>query len=104
MWTTIHTGVRATQQGPYIVASVLETASVQCSGFGAIVDQLRAKGSTLSWGELYSRYRRWCSECELAAIAANEFGKRLDALRADGVLRVKAKGDEVYCVDVRLVA
>jgi hypothetical protein len=64
----------------------------------------RAKGSNLSWAELYVRYRRWCSEQSLVAIAANQFGKRLDALRADGVLRVKAKGDEVYCVDVRLVA
>ena len=64
----------------------------------------RAKGSSLSWAELYSRYRRWCSDNELTAVPANQFGKRLDALRADGVLRVKAKGNDVYCVDVKLVA
>ena len=66
----------------------------------------RAKGSNVSWAELYVRYRRWCAEQKpaLTAIPANNFGKRLDALRADGVLRAKVKGDEVYCVDVRLVA
>jgi hypothetical protein len=32
------------------------------------------------------------------------FGKRMDALRVNGVLRAKVKGDEVYCLDVRLVA
>jgi hypothetical protein len=37
-------------------------------------------------------------------MSAEQFGKDLDALRADGVLRARAKGDEVFCLDVKLVA
>jgi len=40
----------------------------------------------------------------LAAINAEQFGKRLDGLRADGLLRSRAKGEDVYCLDVKLVA
>jgi len=50
------------------------------------------------------RYRRWCTEQNLAAMNAEQFGKRLDGLRADGLLRSRAKGEDVYCIDVRLVA
>jgi|SRR5581483_11338 len=64
----------------------------------------RAKGKSVSWAELYVRYRRWCAEQDVAALSAELFGKRLDALRVDGVLRARAKGDEVFCLDVRLVA
>src|SRR5262249_11754115 len=64
----------------------------------------RAKGKNVSWAELYVRYRRWCAEQDLAVMTAEQFGKVLDALRADGVLRVRAKGEEVFCIDVKLVA
>jgi hypothetical protein len=64
----------------------------------------RAEGSTVSWAELYVRYRRWCAEQNLVAMTAEQFGKRLDALRANGLLRSRAKGDEVFCLDVKLVA
>jgi hypothetical protein len=58
----------------------------------------RAKGKRVSWAELYVRYRRWCAEQNLAAINAEQFGKRLDGLRADGLLRSRAKGEDVYCL------
>ena len=64
----------------------------------------RAKGKSVSWAELYVRYRRWCAEQNLAAINAEQFGKRLDGLRAEGLLRSRAKGEDVYCLDVKLVA
>jgi hypothetical protein len=64
----------------------------------------RAKGSTVSWAELYIRYHRWCADGNLTAMSADLFGRRLDSLRAEGVLRARAKGDDVYCLDVKLVA
>ena len=64
----------------------------------------RAKGSRVSWGELYVRYRRWCAEEGFSALSADMFGKRLDSLRAESVLRTRAKGEDVYCLDVKLVA
>jgi hypothetical protein len=64
----------------------------------------RAKGSSVSWAELYVRYRRWCADDGLGAMSADMFGKRLDNLRAEGVLRARAKGEDVYCLDVKLVA
>lgn len=64
----------------------------------------KAKGSSVSWAELYVRYRRWCEESSLEPYAVREFGTQLDSLRADGVLRVRARGQDVYCLDVKLVA
>src|SRR5262249_25487658 len=63
-----------------------------------------AKGSSVSWAELYVRYRRWCADESVIAMTADMFGKRLDRLRAEGVLRARAKGQDVYCLDVTLVA
>ena len=57
-----------------------------------------AKGSSVSWAELYTRYRRWCSDEGLSAMSADMFGKRLDRLRAEGVLRSRVKGEDVYCL------
>jgi len=62
------------------------------------------KGSSVSWAELYVRYRRWCADESVIAMTADMFGKRLDRLRAEGVLRARAKGEDVYCLDVTLVA
>jgi hypothetical protein len=64
----------------------------------------RAKGSSVSWAELYVRYRRWCTDAGVSAMTADMFGKRLDRLRAEGVLRARAKGEDVFCLDVKLVA
>src|SRR5262249_37323235 len=64
----------------------------------------RAKGKSVSWARLSMRCRRWCAEQNLTAINAEQFGKRLDELRADGLLRSRAKGEDVYCLDVKLVA
>jgi hypothetical protein len=64
----------------------------------------RAKGKSVSWAELYVRYHRWCTEQNLAAMNAEQFGKRLDVLRADCLLPSRATGEDVYYLDVKLVA
>jgi len=63
-----------------------------------------AKGSTVSWAELYVRYSRWCSDEGFTAMTAEAFGKRLDRLRVEGIVRARAKGEDVFCLDVKLVA
>jgi hypothetical protein len=94
---------------PLPAAASNVVAMIQPPKTGSVEDFMlacvgRAKGKNVSWAELYVRYRRWCAEHDLAAITAEQFGKRLDVLRADGLLRARAKGDEVFCIDVKLVA
>lgn len=66
----------------------------------------KAKGERVSWVELYARYRRWCAESDppFRPLSAEAFGKHLDELRAEGIIRARAKGRDVYCLDVKLVA
>jgi len=64
----------------------------------------RAKGSSVSWAELYVRYRRWCADKGLNPMPTDMFGKRLDRLRAEGLVRARAKGEDVFCLDVKFVA
>jgi hypothetical protein len=66
----------------------------------------KAKGASVSWAELFTRYRRWCAEQTPAVspLPAEAFGRRLEALRTEGVVRARAKGEDVYCLDVKLVA
>jgi hypothetical protein len=40
----------------------------------------------------------------IIALAPGAFGRRLEALRTEGVLRSRMKGEDVYCLDVKLVA
>jgi hypothetical protein len=61
------------------------------------------KGSSLSWAELYVRYCQWCAEQGLPSMPVKTFDKRLDALRDDGTIRCRARGDDVYVMDVRFV-
>jgi hypothetical protein len=65
---------------------------------------VRARGSKVSWAELFTRYRRWCSEQDLTPLDASPFGQRLDAFRSDGIIRTRRQGDDVFCIDVKLVA
>jgi hypothetical protein len=62
-----------------------------------------AKGCELSWLELFARYRRWCSDEGLEAMSIDQFRKRLDALRVEGIIRTRRRGDDVYCLGVQLV-
>jgi hypothetical protein len=66
----------------------------------------RARGATVTWAELYVRYRRWCEEQSpaLAPLDPEAFGSTLDALRSEGVIRARARGQDVHCLDVRLSA
>jgi hypothetical protein len=62
-----------------------------------------AKGSSASRAKLYGRYSAGAQNEGLGAMPADMFGKRLDRLRAEGVLRARAKGEDVYRLDVKLV-
>ena len=64
----------------------------------------RARGSKVSWAELYTRYRRWCADRQSEPVDAVKFGRQLDALRSEGVLRARRQGADVLCVDVKLIA
>jgi hypothetical protein len=63
-----------------------------------------AKGASVTWAELFVRYRRWASEQSLSPLDAEAFGGELDRLRAEGIIRARAKGQDVHCLDVRLIA
>lgn len=45
---------------------------------------LAAKGSKVSWAELFARYRRRYAKQDLAPLDAASFGRRLDTLRSEG--------------------
>jgi hypothetical protein len=65
-----------------------------------------AKGSKVSWAELFTRYRRWCSEQapESVPLDAATFGRRLDAFHSEGIIRTRKQGEDVFRIDVKLVA
>jgi hypothetical protein len=61
---------------------------------------VRAKGSKVSWAELFTRYRRWCSEQapESLPLDAATFGRRLDAFRSEGIIRTRRQGEDVFAL------
>jgi len=52
----------------------------------------------------YTRYRCWCADRQSEPVDAVKFGRQLDALRSEGVLRARRQGADVLCVDVKLIA
>jgi hypothetical protein len=63
-----------------------------------------AKGSRVSWVELYVHYHKWCADKNLTPLEASIFGRRLDDCREEGTIRSRRTGDNVYCLDVKLAA
>ena len=60
------------------------------------------RASSVSWAELYVQYRCWCAEEYLGAVTADVFGMGLDRLRAERLLRTRANGEDVFCLNVKL--
>jgi hypothetical protein len=65
-----------------------------------------AKRGKVPWAELFTRYRRWCSEWapESVPLDAATFGRRLDAFHSEGIIRTRKQGEDVFRIDVKLVA
>jgi hypothetical protein len=64
----------------------------------------RAKGSKVSWADLFLHYRKWCADNGLTALEPSVFGRRLDEFRDEGLIRARRQGDDVFCLDVKLAS
>jgi hypothetical protein len=59
---------------------------------------IRTKGSKVSWAELSTRYPRWCTEQapDFGPLDPATFGRRLDAFRNVGIIRVCRQGQDGF--------
>jgi hypothetical protein len=72
---------------------------------GFLLDRVKhEEGARVSWAELFIRYRTWFEAKGCTPVAADAFGARLDALRAELGLRTRTKGKDVFFVDLKLAS
>jgi hypothetical protein len=60
----------------------------------------------VTWADAFARYRRWCDEQapRITPLGAADFGQELKALCKYAGIRTRAKGEDVHCLNVKLVA
>jgi hypothetical protein len=64
----------------------------------------RSVGEQVSWAALYAAFRKWCVGQKIEPLDVAAFGRELKALCEYAGIRTRAKGDDVFCLDVRLAA
>jgi hypothetical protein len=66
----------------------------------------RSIGDKITWADAFARYQRWCSEQSQAItpLGAAAFGHELKDLCKYAGIRTRAKGQDVFCLNVKLVA
>jgi hypothetical protein len=64
----------------------------------------RSIGDEVTWVDAFERYQRWCGEQtpRITPLNPEMFGRELKALCKRAGIRTRAKGRDVYCVNVKL--
>lgn len=61
-------------------------------------------GSRIEVPDLYTTYKAWCAKYERSPHSGSAFVDQLNDVRKAVGLDIEARGDKVYCMDVRLAA
>jgi hypothetical protein len=66
----------------------------------------RSVGDKVTWADAFARYQRWCGEHSprIAPLDPGTFGQDLKALCKPAGIRTRAKGRDVFSLDVKLPA
>jgi hypothetical protein len=58
----------------------------------------------VTWADAFARYQRWCSDSTIPPLGPAAFGEELKRLCKYAGIRTRAKGRDVFCLNVKLVA
>jgi hypothetical protein len=64
----------------------------------------RDKGGKVTWVEIFTHYVSWYAAQGIATLDVDSFGERFAATYRRVGIPVRRRGEEAWCVDVRLVA